>query len=95
MGRSGERLSSCQRRWPARAAARYWTGSWSGYPETGYTIARIAPERGGAELVTAVGPLLGAQVGSSCGCAGGGPATKIVFVTGSMDVVEGLVRLQS
>src|SRR3984893_669098 len=35
-------------------------------PETGYTIARIAPERGsgvGAELVTAVGPLLGAQVG--------------------------------
>jgi exodeoxyribonuclease V alpha subunit len=34
-------------------------------PETGYTIARIAPERGGAELVTAVGPLLGAQVGES------------------------------
>ena len=36
------------------------------HPETGYTIARIAPERGlraGAELVTAVGPLLGAQVG--------------------------------
>ena len=35
-------------------------------PETGYTIARIAPERGsgaGPELVTAVGPLLGAQVG--------------------------------
>jgi exodeoxyribonuclease V alpha subunit len=37
-------------------------------PETGYTIARIAPvkgegEVGGAELVTAVGPLLGAQVG--------------------------------
>ena len=32
-------------------------------PETGYTIARIAPERGGAELVTAVGPLLGAKVG--------------------------------
>src|SRR5262252_6100074 len=32
-------------------------------PETGYTIARIAPERGGAEVVTAVGPLLGAQVG--------------------------------
>src|SRR6266567_4369333 len=31
-------------------------------PETGYTIARIAPERG-AELVTAVGPLLGAQIG--------------------------------
>ncbi len=31
-------------------------------PETGYTIARIAPERG-AELITAVGPLLGAQVG--------------------------------
>jgi hypothetical protein len=32
-------------------------------PETGYTIARIAPERGTAELVTAAGPLLGAQVG--------------------------------
>ena len=32
-------------------------------PETGYTIARIAPERGGADLVTAVGPLLGAQIG--------------------------------
>jgi exodeoxyribonuclease V alpha subunit len=32
-------------------------------PETGYTIARIAPERGGAELVTAVGPLPGARVG--------------------------------
>src|SRR5437773_4456266 len=32
-------------------------------PETGYTIARIAPERAGGELVTAVGPLLGAQIG--------------------------------
>ena len=32
-------------------------------PETGYTIARIAPDRGGAELVTAVGPLLGTQIG--------------------------------
>src|SRR5438874_9952202 len=32
-------------------------------PETGYTIARIAPERAGSELVTAVGPLLGAQIG--------------------------------
>ncbi len=42
-------------------------------PETGYTIARIAPDRGtgrgpvsaSTELVTAVGPLLGAQVGES------------------------------
>jgi exodeoxyribonuclease V alpha subunit len=34
-------------------------------PETGYTIARIDPGRGGAELVTAVGPLLGAQIGES------------------------------
>jgi exodeoxyribonuclease V alpha subunit len=33
--------------------------------ETGYTIARIDPGRGGADLVTAVGPLLGAQVGES------------------------------
>jgi exodeoxyribonuclease V alpha subunit len=32
-------------------------------PETGYTIARIAPERGGADLIAAVGPLLGAQIG--------------------------------
>ncbi len=32
--------------------------------ETGYTIARIDAGRG-AELVTAVGPLLGAQVGES------------------------------
>src|SRR5690348_11474238 len=32
-------------------------------PETGYTIARIAPERGSTDLVTAVGPLLGAQIG--------------------------------
>ena len=42
-------------------------------PETGYTIARIAPDRGkgrgpvsaSTELVTAVGPLLGAQIGES------------------------------
>ncbi|WP_084959768.1 ATP-dependent RecD-like DNA helicase [Thermoactinospora rubra] len=33
--------------------------------ETGYTIARVATERSSAELVTAVGPLLGAQVGES------------------------------
>ncbi len=37
-------------------------------PETGYTIARIDPGsgvRGGADLITVVGPLLGAQVGES------------------------------
>ena len=35
-------------------------------PETGYTIARIGPARGGgSDLITAVGPLLGAQVGES------------------------------
>jgi exodeoxyribonuclease V alpha subunit len=42
-------------------------------PETGYTIARVAPDRGtgrgpvsaDTELVTAVGPLLGAQIGES------------------------------
>jgi exodeoxyribonuclease V alpha subunit len=34
-------------------------------PETGYTIARIDPGRGGPDLITAVGPLLGAQVGES------------------------------
>jgi exodeoxyribonuclease V alpha subunit len=42
-------------------------------PETGYTIARIAPDRGtgrgpvsaSTELITVVGPLLGAQIGES------------------------------
>jgi exodeoxyribonuclease V alpha subunit len=34
-------------------------------PETGYTIARIGSGRGGSDLITAVGPLLGAQVGES------------------------------
>src|ERR1700735_4462333 len=33
--------------------------------ETGYTIARVATERGGPDLLTVVGPLLGAQVGES------------------------------
>jgi exodeoxyribonuclease V alpha subunit len=33
--------------------------------DTGYTIARVATERTGPDLVTVVGPLLGAQVGES------------------------------
>ncbi|MGW0480672.1 SF1B family DNA helicase RecD2 [Nonomuraea sp. NPDC003214] len=33
--------------------------------ETGYTIARVATARTGADLLTVVGPLLGAQVGES------------------------------
>jgi len=33
--------------------------------ETGYTIARVATERTGRDLLTVVGPLLGAQVGES------------------------------
>ncbi|MGW5264630.1 SF1B family DNA helicase RecD2 [Microbispora sp. NPDC004025] len=33
--------------------------------ETGYTIARVATERSGTDLLTVVGPLLGAQVGES------------------------------
>jgi len=33
--------------------------------ETGYTIARVATERSGRDLLTVVGPLLGAQVGES------------------------------
>ena len=57
----------CQRRRRARAAAAVLDGVLErvtfANPETGYTIARIAPERGAGELVTAVGPLLGAQVG--------------------------------
>jgi exodeoxyribonuclease V alpha subunit len=67
-GPFGERLSLM----PATVAAQGGTAVLDGVlervtfanPETGYTIARIAPERkGGGELVTAVGPLLGAQVG--------------------------------
>jgi hypothetical protein len=41
-----------------------WNASHHANPETGYTIARIDPGRG-PDLVTAVGPLLGAQVGES------------------------------
>ncbi len=33
--------------------------------ETGYTIARVAASRGGPDLITVVGALLGAQVGES------------------------------
>jgi exodeoxyribonuclease V alpha subunit len=33
--------------------------------ETGYTVARVATERSGADLITVVGALLGAQVGES------------------------------
>ncbi|NUR85164.1 MAG: AAA family ATPase, partial [Nonomuraea sp.] len=33
--------------------------------ESGYTIARLATERSGSDLLTVVGPLLGAQVGES------------------------------
>jgi exodeoxyribonuclease V alpha subunit len=33
--------------------------------DTGYTIARVATERAGPDLLTVVGPLLGAQVGES------------------------------
>ncbi|MDQ1287087.1 MAG: exodeoxyribonuclease alpha subunit [Actinomycetota bacterium] len=33
--------------------------------ETGYTIARVATDRGGPDLITVVGPLLGAQIGES------------------------------
>src|SRR5262249_48141784 len=33
--------------------------------DTGYTIARVATERTGPDLLTVVGPLLGAQVGES------------------------------
>ena len=33
--------------------------------ETGYTIARVATERSGPDLLTVVGPLLGAQVGET------------------------------
>jgi len=33
--------------------------------DTGYTIARVATERTGPNLLTVVGPLLGAQIGES------------------------------
>ena len=35
--------------------------------ETGYTIARVATDRTVPDLLTVVGPLLGAQVGEACG----------------------------
>ena len=38
--------------------------------DTGYTIASVAPERTGPDLLTVVGPLLGAQVGESLRLAG-------------------------
>ncbi|GAA2125065.1 ATP-dependent RecD-like DNA helicase [Glycomyces algeriensis] len=38
--------------------------------ETGYTIARASPARGGGDLVSVVGPLLGAQVGESLSLTG-------------------------
>ncbi|HEX2145566.1 MAG TPA: ATP-dependent RecD-like DNA helicase [Glycomyces sp.] len=38
--------------------------------ETGYTIARASPARSGSELVTIVGPLLGAQIGESLSLTG-------------------------
>ena len=38
--------------------------------DTGYTIARVATERTGPDLLTVVGPLLGAQVGESLRLAG-------------------------
>ncbi len=52
-------------------------------PETGYTIARIAPDRGtgrgpvsaSTELITAVGPLLARRSASHCGYAAAGPRT--------------------
>src|SRR5208283_237080 len=50
-------------------------------PETGYTIARIAPERGsgvGAELITAVGPLLGAVMAERMVAHFGGDIMHIV-----------------
>jgi exodeoxyribonuclease V alpha subunit len=38
--------------------------------DTGYTIARVATERTGPDLLTVVGPLLGAQIGESLRLAG-------------------------
>src|SRR5947207_6814395 len=38
--------------------------------DTGHTIARVATERTGPDLLTVVGPLLGAQVGASLGLTG-------------------------
>lgn len=35
--------------------------------ETGYTIARVATERGGPDLVTVAGPLLGLRLVRVCG----------------------------
>jgi exodeoxyribonuclease V alpha subunit len=60
--------------WRARASGRPVRGQsrcsrrcWITFAneETGYTIARVATERSGPDLLTVVGPLLGAQVGES------------------------------
>jgi hypothetical protein len=39
--------------------------------ETGYTIARVATDRSGSDLLTVVGPLLGVQPGRACGWSAG------------------------
>jgi hypothetical protein len=44
--------------------------------ETGYTVARVATDRS-SDLLTVVGPLLGAQPGESCACGAGGPAIPV------------------
>lgn len=44
--------------------------------ETGYTVARVDTGRGANDLLTVVGALLGAQVGSRCGCTAGGARTR-------------------
>src|SRR6202050_5695743 len=42
--------------------------------ETGYTIARVAADRSGPDLLTVVGPLAGAQVGESLRLTGRWPS---------------------
>jgi hypothetical protein len=45
-------------------------------PETGYTIARIAPEGGGAELVTAAAGCDGGKPGRTKGAAPAAPSLR-------------------
>jgi exodeoxyribonuclease V alpha subunit len=44
--------------------------------DTGHTLAQVAISRGGDELLTVVGALLGAQPGRACACRGGGRAIR-------------------
>ena len=57
--------------------------------ETGYTIARVATERSGTDLLTVAGPLLGAQVGERPAADGTVDVTSAVWAAVRGAVVFG------